>query len=377
MRKNPKLLILAVAFSLLAVSVRAQDTNTKVASSIAGKTVVVANQAKTDSEIAVPPATSVTISLSKAKKTPPSGAIDLPAWLSKQTELNGLQPAGLLPWHIVIEYDRFDEDGDNVDSGVFEEYWAGPKKYKRSYKSDGFNQTDVATENGLYRSGDQKWPSAAQSKVRAEIILPFWDASPQGFHGVRVERQFGGYKFQCVAIEGDSDISDPQQYCFESVDGVLRYSRGGGWDQTAYNRIIQFQGRDVAQDVTVTDGGKPYLKLLVKTLEGLSQSDDAMFTPANDAIGPLGTDRVSGVHPVPLNLSSMPDWPTNLRGQHFVVQADVVIGKNGHVVSAHATAGPPAAYKACEDAVRKWIFKPYLVLDKPVEVIQKVQCQSN
>jgi len=39
----------------------------------------------------------------------------------------------------VVTYDQFDEDGDDVNSGVYEEFWAGPKKYRRSYKSDSFS----------------------------------------------------------------------------------------------------------------------------------------------------------------------------------------------------------------------------------------------
>jgi hypothetical protein len=59
------------------------------------------------------------------------------------------------------------------------------------------------------------------------------------------------------------------------------------------------------------------------------------------------------------------------------VQAEIVVGEDGHVVSARATSGPPERYKACENAARKWVFKPYVVLDKPVEVEQKVQCSNN
>jgi hypothetical protein len=58
------------------------------------------------------------------------------------------------------------------------------------------------------------------------------------------------------------------------------------------------------------------------------------------------------------------------------VKVDIVVGKNGHVISAHAYSGPAEGYKACENAVRKWIFKPYVVLDKAVEVDQKVECSS-
>jgi hypothetical protein len=66
-----------------------------------------------------------------------------------------------------------------------------------------------------------------------------------------------------------------------------------------------------------------------------------------------------------------------LRQQHFTVKVDIIVGKDGHVISAHAISGPPEGYKACENAVRKWIFKPYLVLDKPVAVEQKVECSNN
>jgi hypothetical protein len=29
----------------------------------------------------------------------------------------------LQPWHLVLTYDEFDEDGDNVNSGVYDEVW--------------------------------------------------------------------------------------------------------------------------------------------------------------------------------------------------------------------------------------------------------------
>ena len=149
-----------------------------------------------------------------------------------------------------------------------------------------------------------------------------------------------------------------------------------GWFQTVYKRIVPFQGRNLAQEVDVTDGGKPYLKLRVETVEFISHVDDADFIPPQDAVGPLG-DRISGVSLPPINMSSLPRWPASLREQHFTVTVEIVVGKDGHVVSAHAVSGPPEGYKTCENALRKWVFKPYLVLDKPVEVEQKVACSNN
>ncbi len=341
------------------------------------RTLVVATEAKSNSIIVVPPATSVSVSLRSEKKQADLGAVDLPNWLRKEGSLNGLQSTDLRPWHILVTYDQFDEDGDNVHSGVYEEYWAGAKKHKRIYKSDNLNQTDYATDKGLYRLGDQQWPDRAQLQVRAEVIAPFSYAdSLQGFHGRNVERTFSGHKLQCVLIEKDSVISDPTQYCFEPDSTTLRYNRGWGWFQTVYNRISPFQGRNLAWEVDVTDGGKPYLKLRVETLELISHLEDADFMPPQEAVGPLG-DRVSGVSLHPINISSIPQWPASMRQQHFVVAVEIVVGKDGHVISAHAVSGPPEGYKACENAVRKWVFKPYLVLDKPVEVEQKVQCSNN
>jgi hypothetical protein len=135
---------------------------------------------------------------------------------------------------------------------------------------------------------------------------------------------------------------------------------------------VQFQGRNLAQDLDVTDGGKPYLKLRVQTIELISPVDDAQLAPPPDAAGPMG-DRISGVSPDKITKLGFPQMPASLRAQHFKVVVEFVIGKDGHVISVHAVSGPPEAYKACEDEVRKWVFTPYLVLDKPVEVEQKTE----
>jgi hypothetical protein len=170
-------------------------------------------------------------------------------------------------------------------------------------------------------------------------------------------------------------ISIPDQYCFEDKSSVLRYVRGWGWFQTAYNDIVSFQGRCIGQDVEVTDGGKPYLRLRVKTIEAIEKIDDKEFLPPADAVD-LSGKRVTGVAVKPIK-QPFPEWPAALRREHFKVELQVVIGKDGHVLSAHAVSGPSDAYKAAEDIARKWVFQPYYVLGEPVEVESKVQFQNN
>lgn len=377
MRKLSEALLITILIVSSFALARAQDGPTSATQTKDVKRLVVAARAKSDSEIAIPPSTSMSFPLIADKKAPGEGTVDLASWLSKETGLNGLESVGLEPWHIVVSYDQFDEDGDNIHSGVYEEYWAGVKKFKRSYKSDDFNQADYATDKGLYREGDQKWPSRTQMQVRAEVIAPFWYGATllKGFHASNLERTFGGYKFGCVAIERSSGSSDPTQYCFEPGGSLLRYNRGWGWNQTVYNRIEPFQGRNIAREVDVTDGGKRYLELRVKVIETLAHVNEAEFAAPTDAIGPIG-GRVSGVFLEPINSPTAPQWPASLRGQHFTVVVEMVIGKNGKVVSAHGVSGPPEAYKGCEDALKKWVFPPYLVLGEPVEVDYKTECSA-
>jgi hypothetical protein len=345
------------------------------------KIVVAAPNTSSDDVIAIPPDTSWTGTLFARDPKRPVVTQDsstLTAWIQTESALNGLQSVDLHPWHIVIEYDQFDEDGDNVHSGVLEEVWVGPKAYRRSYKSDNLNQTDYATEQGLFRLGDQRWPNRAELQVRSEIIDPFsYAATLQGFTTRNVERTFGTHSLDCVLLERSDPgtMSGPTQYCFEHTRSALRYTRGWGWFQTTYNDVISFQGRSLAREVDVTDGGKPYLKLRIKTIESVANIDEKDLLPPTNAVSVQGK-RLSGVSPKPLK-QPFPEWPTSLRQEHFSVTVEIVIGKDGRVISAHAVTGPSNAYKAAENTVRKWTFQPYLVLDEPAEVETKVVLNNN
>lgn len=46
-----------------------------------------------------------------------------------------------------------------------------------------------------------------------------------------------------------------------------------------------------------------------------------------------------------------------VEAQHFTVQVEMLVRKDGHVISAHGIAGPPEGYKACENAVKKQKFE--------------------
>jgi hypothetical protein len=326
-----------------------------------------------DTVIAVPPDTSWKGSIS-FRPASPSKNLDAGSaadWIHSQSALNGLQSTDIRPWHIVIAYDQFDEDGDNIHSGIVEEYWAGPKKYRISYRSDTLNQTDYATEQGLFRFGDQRWPNRAEAQVRTEVVDPVSHlATLQDFRASNVERTFGLHSLHCVVFDKPGVISVPAQYCFDLATSVLRYVRGEGWFQTVYNDTVQVEGRNIARDVEVTDAGHPFLKLKVQMVEQIPDIDEKEFNPPADAVS-LSGKPVIGVNPKSLE-TSFPEWPSSLQQQHFLVTVEIVIGKDGRVISSHADAGPPEAYKTAEAAARKWRYQPYVVAGEPTDVETKV-----
>ncbi|HMF63431.1 MAG TPA: energy transducer TonB [Edaphobacter sp.] len=328
--------------------------------------------------ITIPPETSWAGSIRNGKQSVnPNSAGDFEKWLQHQSAQNGLQSQDTKPWHIIINYDQFDEDGDNIHSGVIEEFWAGPKKFKIRYASDTLNQTDYGTDRGLFRLGDQRWQNRAEIQALNEVISPFfYVTSLQNFQMQVMSRTFGTYTLECTVFQRNGVISASTQYCFDKNDtAALRYTRGEGWYQTVYNNLTSIDGHNMGRDVDVTDGGHPYLKLRIETLELLTQIEEKDFTPPVEATNLMGK-RVSGVSAKPVQ-TAFPEWPTSLQQQHFVVTVGIVIGKDGRVTEAHAISGPPEAYKAAEKTAKKWMFKPYLILGESVEVESKIQLSNN
>jgi hypothetical protein len=149
------------------------------------------------------------------------------------------------------------------------------------------NQTDFATEQGLFRLGDQRWPCGEAGPE--EVINPFsLAATLQDVQVNSIERTFGVQVLHCIVFERSGVISVPAQYCFDHNGTVLRYVRGEGWFQTAYNDIAQIMGRNIARQIEVTDGGLRFLSIQVKSLEAMAHIDDKDFAPPAEAISLTG-----------------------------------------------------------------------------------------
>jgi hypothetical protein len=285
---------------------------------------------------------------------------------------NGFDQQPATAWHIELAYDEFDEDGDNVHSGKIEEFYVNSKKYRRVIKTDAFSQIEVANGSDLYRGGDQSWPPQASLQAIREVVSPLYhssgasDTSPD-----KLDWTVGGVKLPCVVLRNARVLSENglEKYCYEPGTTILRYSRGTGWDETVYNNVFQFGQRYLARDVEVTHGGKPFLKIHLASAETAPHPDDSLFLPPPGTPGPL-----TGLVSVPsailmkeylVHREFPPHFPKGIRGK---VNVRFTVNKEGHVVQAQATDGPEELRKPVEQDVMKWQFRPFLILEKPVEV---------
>jgi hypothetical protein len=296
--------------------------------------------------------------------------------------VNGLDAAGLKPWHMAVEYDVFDDDGDNVSDGRYEEFWVGPKQYRIIYTSKDFTQTDVATDHGLYRSGNQAWPGELQTRVRDEFVRPMFREMNivYGKPG-KSSRDFGQTKLPCVQFRRTeaspfiviSPYGSPA-FCFEPNSLMLRYTKGGTspitvGNEILYQKIVRFQNHYVASEVQVMRVGKKFLEMRLQTLESIPDAGSVDFTPAQNAT--LVGDKITIDSKVMLldYLLHMenPKYP-QAPGKSGTASIKVVVRKDGHVANVQFVDGPPEMRKPLEKALPKFAYRPFVVMGEPVEV---------
>jgi hypothetical protein len=301
-------------------------------------------------------------------------------------QVNGLDAPGMKPWHILVSYDKFDEDGDNVDSGTYEELWAGPKKYRLSYTSHDFIQTDISTADGLYRVGAEKWPGELQTRVRDEFVRPmFREMNLEYAKPEKKKLQLGKAKLPCVLLRrsdaGNVSENALAAFCFEPDSLILRFSKGGYrrstvWDQTIYEKIMELQGRYVASDVKVMRAGKLFLKMQLEKLESIAQLNTTDFTPPSNAalIGqePIAVDGQVLMLDYLLH-DEMTQFPKSIRAPGGRAAVKYLIGKDGHVTDVEFVEGTAEMQGAIEESLKKYVFRPFVLRGEPVEVEAKQQ----
>ena len=216
--------------------------------------------------------------------------------VARAAEMNGLGAPGAHPWHVQATYEMFDGDGKPIGTGTYEEWWAGPKKNKRIYRSTGFTQTVYATSSGLLRRDNPANPRIAELEVRHNLLRPIDEPTLENYAFKIHETLQGETHLHCVELGRKGWV--PHTYCFGGDLPVLRATVSlGGAFQTVYNDVFAFDGRFVARDIRMVSGLKPFIHIHVEKIEALDTINDADFRPSPDLDPP--PDQSGNRNPAP------------------------------------------------------------------------------
>ncbi len=295
-------------------------------------------------------------------------------------KVNGLTGPDVQPWHLKATFEIFDEEGKSKDKGTFEEWWVSNKQYKRAYQSAGFSQTQYGTDHGVLVTGNSEQPRGMIAVVRQKLTDPLpSEAWVNNSDPKLSDRDFSGVNLHCVYMVSKKPAAGTAQnliypsFCFGPQKPMLRYeSDTNHFDDTLFNKLVIFQGRYIARDILTTHLGKSLLTVHLESLAPYDQADSATLQAPSDAVALAKHVDVSpGVMAGHLVTKVNAVYPQSARALRIegVVTIQATIGKDGHVQSdLRAIGGPEQLQGAAVDAVRQWVYTPYLLNGEVVQV---------
>ena len=285
---------------------------------------------------------------------------------------NNLTGSDVQPWHIKATFTVIDDQGKASDQGTYEEFWAGPTKNKMIVSGSSYSRTDVHTAAGLVRSGTLTSAQNITAEARREFVEPLPTPAMIAHESFEFEqKQVGDSKLSCLKITG-LPANPGLVYCLGDDKPLLRLSVIGFESlQVVHSRILSFQGRYIAGDLQFLHNSKLAGTAHLESIEALDPINESDFQPPSDAKPvSLKVTISSGVAGGMLKESRSPNYPPQAiaAGTQGSVVLAIVIATDGHVSDVHVVSGPDIFRQPAIDAVRKWVYRPYLLNGQPTEV---------
>jgi TonB family protein len=163
-----------------------------------------------------------------------------------------------------------------------------------------------------------------------------------------------------------------ESYCFAPANAILLYASGPGrTTEVLFHQISSAHGHYFGRDIQFVILGQPWLNMHIDTLEGLSPAGmNALRVPADAR--PMETPEAMRGDIVPGRLIKkvVPEYPAEAKraGVQGTVIVSGIVRKDGHLAQLQVLGGPQMLWQAASDCVRQWVFTPFLLEGKPVDV---------
>ncbi len=290
-------------------------------------------------------------------------------------KVNGLSSMGAQPWHIRANYQTFDADGKPKDKGVFEEWWAGPEKYKISYTSNGFNQVRYQIGKKMLMTGDDTAPSLADELLERSVVYPIPAAKaikPLTF--AAHDAKDGSLDLTCLREDEKSFLFTV--FCFDKNSSAVRLEALPDGNMVFFNNIVSKDGKYLSKQIDVTFANLPVMSARVTTLEPLTKGDNALFEPPVGALPALSPPLFEPPGEVRIiSIGRHPKTPPIAKAAHVhgTVVLAVMISPKGEVSEVRVISGPDMLRQAAVDSVKTYRFEPYKWNGQPTAVEELIR----
>jgi TonB family protein len=295
--------------------------------------------------------------------------------LELAAKVNGL--AGLnVPWHLKATWQLFGSDGKPSDTGTYEEWRVSAHQYRTALHSPSMSHEEFGTDNGTFTTGDHGWIGRPFSSIRWQIENPI--SLPRNLDQTKLtnfNQTFGTGKAPCTSLPERSleeNARNLESYCFAPANAILLYaSAPGRTTEVLFHQISSAHGHYFGRDIQFVILGQPWLNMHIDTLEGLSPAGmNALRVPADAR--PMETPEAMRGDIVPGRLIKkvVPEYPAEAKraGVQGTVIVSGIVRKDGHLAQLQVLGGPQMLWQAASDCVRQWVFTPFLLEGKPVDV---------
>lgn len=330
-------------------------------------------------------------------KDAPAPAANMPtdpkALMLLAAKSNGLTGDDVKPWHLKASFKLLDEKGNTTDQGTYEEFWASPTKYKRSFASAAFVQTDYGTEKGVLRTGARDSAPGLLTRIRNEVISPIpldQEWIERSTKDPR-KRKPGATGLLCFTETGTTGPVPGQRfigstYCLDADRPILRMVLSTwGYGRSLRNNIVKFQDHYLPEDLedfgeNASPKAGSILTAHLDLLETLRTINEADFAPPPDALPlPKRIELAENVTKKMLLQNPAPIYPPIAKAARVsgTVVLQAIIRTDGHLESVHVISGPAMLQQAAIDSVNKRTYKPFLVDGEPVQVSTMINVTFN